>query len=204
MAPAYIFDNKTKQVTIMALNNKAHEEEVFEQVNFDDLVDSTEAEVTQEIRTVTGRETEYNHEWEIFKSYNEDVGTYMEGTPEVTIIEKDGKTYDSLCLRVIDNSTDEVLDCYCNFPKADKDGFVKNLTKDFDFYRNAFDFIFSVLKTRGDKYVLDKNGDEYDKFRRVDWMGFAKLVDQMNKVKVEITEGNEDSTYNSWMIMSME
>ena len=186
----------------MALNTKPQEE--FEQVNFDDLVGSTEAEVTQEIRTVTGRQTEYNHEWEIFKSYNEDIGTYMEGRPEVTIIEKDGKTYDSLCLRVIDDTTDEVLDCYCNFPKADKEGFVTNLTKDFDFYRNAFDFIYSVLKTRGDKYVLDKNGEEYDKFRRVDWMGFAKLVDQMSKVKVEITEGNKESTYNSWMIMSME
>ena len=119
-------------------------------------------------------------------------------------LKKDEKSYDTLCLRVIDDTTDDVLDCYCNFPKADKDGFVKNIGKDFDFYRNAFDFIYSVLKTRGDKYVLDKNGDEYDKFKRVDWMGFAKLVDQMSKVKVEITEGNEDSTYNSWMIISME
>ena len=107
MTPAYIF---TKQgVNIMALNTKPQEGE-FEQVNFDDLVGSTEAEVTQEIRTVTGRVTEYNHEWEIFKDYNEDVGTYMEGRPEVTILKKDEKSYDTLCLRVIDDTTDDVLD----------------------------------------------------------------------------------------------
>ena len=185
----------------MALNKQSEE---IEQVNFDDLVATTEAEIEESYKTVTGRETGYYPEYEAFKAYQMDVGDWIEGKPEVSIIPKEGKNYDALHLRVIDDNAEEILDCYANFPRADNEGFVKNLTKDFDFYRNAFDFIFSVLKTRGDKYILDKNGEEYNKFKRVDFMGFAKLVDTMNKVKVEITEGNPDSEYDSWMITEME
>jgi len=175
-----------------------------EKVNFDDLIATTEATAEEGYKTITGRETEYLPDYETYKSYEMDVGDWIQGKPEVSIITKDGKNYDALHLRIIDDSAEEILDCYCNYPRADEQGFVTNLTKDFDFYRSAFDFIFSILKTRGDKYVLDKNGEEYNKFRRVDFMGFARLVDTMKQVKVEITEGNPDSTYDSWMIIHME
>ena len=195
----------------MALKSKTEttETNVNEQVNFDDLISSTEAVYTDGedkpvYHTITGKEQEYNPQWDIYKNYEADVGDWLEGKPEVSIIPKEDKSYDTLRIRIIDDTTDEVLDCYANFPKADKKGFVKGLNRDFDFYRNAFDFIYSVLKTRGDKYVLDKNGEEYDKFNRVDFIGFAKLVDQMNKVKIEITEGNPESDYNSLMIKNME
>ena len=202
MAPAYIFTTDNK-VTMMALKSEKTNK-VNEQVNFDDLVATTEAIADEGYKTLTGRETEYHPEYETYKAYEMDVGDWIEGTPEVSIIPKEGKNYDALHLRIIDDTAEEILDCYCNFPRADENGFVTNIGKDFDFYRNAFDFIYSVLKSRGDKYVLDKNGEEYNKFRRVDFMGFAKLVDTMTKVRVEITEGNSDSTYNSWMITNME
>ena len=212
----YLFNHRTGRVS-MALKSKNQENilpEEFEnteteEVNFDDLIGSTEAEYNDpddkpKYYTITGKEQDYNPQWDIYKSYEMDVGDWIQGKPEVSIIEKKDKNYDALRLRVIDDTTDEVLDCYCNYPRADEQGFVHNIGKDFDFYRNAFDFIYGILKTRGDKYVLDKNGEEYNKFRRVDFIGFAKLVDSMSKVKVEITEGNEDSDYNSWMITSME
>jgi hypothetical protein len=209
MSPAIIF---TKQgVEIMALKSKTETEEtnVTEQINFDDLIASTDAVYSDGgekpvYYTITGKEQDYNPLWDIYKNYEADVGDWLEGKPEVTIIPKEDKNYDALRIRIIDETTDEVLDCYANFPRADKNGFVKGLNRDFDFYRNAFDFIYSVLKTRGEKYVLDKNGEEYDRFNRVDFLGFAKLVDQMKKVRIEITEGNEDSDYNSWMITNME
>jgi hypothetical protein len=207
MSPAIIF---TKQgVNIMALKSKTNE--VQDEVNFEDLFASTDAEYndgesknTKTFYTITGKESQYNPQWDIYKDYETDVGDWLEGTPEVRIIPKPDKNYDALHIRIIDDTTDEVLDCYCNYPRADDNGFVKGLNRDFDFYRNAFDFIYSVLKTRGDKYVLDKNGEEYNNFKKVDFIGFAKLVDQMKKVKIEITEGNTDSDYNSWMIISME
>ena len=183
----------------MALKEKTNE-----QINFEDLIATTEATTDNGYKTITGREQEYHPDYETYKEYEMDIGDYIVGRPEVSIIQKEGKNYDALHVKVIDDSAEEILDCYCNFPRADEQGFVTNIGKNFDFYRNAYDFIFSVLKTRGDKYVLDKNGEEYTKFRKVDFIGFAKLVDSMKKIRVEITEGNPDSTYNSWMITNME
>ena len=203
MAPAIIF---TKQgVEIMSLkSNNQEENKTVEQVNFDDLVQSTEASVDEIYKTVTGRETDYKPEYEVYKAHELNVGDWIEGRPELSIAPKKNKSYDAVHLKIYDDSAQEILDCWANFPRADEDGFVTGLTKDFDFYRTAFDFIYSVLKTRGDKYVLDKNGEEYTRFNRVDFIGFCKLVDQMSKVRVEITEGNEDSNYTSWQITSME
>lgn len=181
----------------MAMKNK-------QEIKFDDLLETMDATTEATYTTITGKEQEYHPEYETYKAYQMDVGDWIEGKPEVTIIPKADKTYDALKIRIIDDTAGEILDCYANHPRADKEGFVKGINKDFDFYRNAFDFIFSVLKTKGDKYVLDKNGEEYDKFNRVDFYGFAKLVDQMSKVRIEITEGNNDSTYNSWEITNME
>ena len=213
MAPAIIFTTKGE---IMALKSKQtglpeeFEENEVEQVSFDNLVGNMEAEYeedqgeTKVYYTLTGKEQDYNPQWDIYKSYEADVGDWLEGKPEVSIIEKKDKSYNALRVRIIDESTDEVLDCYLNFPKPDDEGFVTNITKSFDFYRNCFDFLYSILKCQGDKYVLDKNGDEYNRFAKIDFIGFAKLVDQKTRVKIEITEGNEDSDYNSWMITGME
>lgn len=188
------------------------EEAVDEQVNFDNLISNMEAEYEEDqgenkkkvYYTLTGKEQQYNPQWDIYKSYEADVGDWLEGTPEISIIRKEDKSYDTLRLRVIDDSTDEVLDCYLNFPKADEHGFITNITKSFDFYRNCFDFLYSILKCQGEKYVLDKNGEEYNRFAKINFIGFAKLVDQMSKVRIDLTEGNEDSDYNSWMITNME
>ena len=197
MSPAIIF---TKHgVNIMALKEKPNEE-----ITFEDLVKTTEGTSDENYTTITGRATEYHPDYEVFKAYEMDVGDWIEGRPELSIIPKKEKSYDAIHLRIIDDSAEEILDCYANYPRADEEGMVKNLTKDFDFYRNAFDFIYSILKTKGDKYVVDKNGDEYTKFRRVHLIGFARLVDQQSKVRVEITEGCNDSEYNSWQIINME
>lgn len=197
---------KSKQSEI----NEDFEVTETEQVNFDDLTADLEADYEENqgeqkvYYTLSGKEQQYNPQWDVYKSYEEDVGTYLEGTPEVTIIPKKDKSYDALRLRVIDDSTDEVLDCYMNFPRWDENGYVENITKSFDFYRGCFDFIYSVLRCRSEKNVVDKNGEEYNRFKRVNLKTFAMYVDQMSKVKVEITEGNEDSDYNSWEIKHME
>lgn len=185
-------------------SNNQEENKTVEQVSFEDLVKTTEGTADGNYTTITGKTTEYHPDYEVFKAYEMDVGDWIEGRPELSIIPKKEKSYDAIHLRIIDDTAEEILDCYANYPRADEEGMVKNLTKDFDFYRNAFDFIYSVLKTKGDKYVVDKNGDEYTKFRRVHLIGFARLVDQQSKVRVEITEGCNDSEYNSWQIINME
>ena len=199
VSPAYIFTGNNK-VTIMSLKKQT------EQVSFKDLEcegEYTDGDNKKVFYTITGKEEKYNPDWETYKNYECDVGDELTGYPEITIFEKEDKTYNALRLRIIDETTDEVLDCYCNYPKKDAP-YVKGLNKEFDFYRNAFDFIFSIRRCQGEKYVVDKNGEEYNKFPKVDFIGHAKLVDQMNKVTVQITAGNEDSDYNSWQIINME
>lgn len=200
----------------MALSKKGQEELPFpiedeqvnvEQVSFDDLdfeAEYDENDGVKEFLTISGKKARYNPEYEQFKNYELDVGLDITGTPEVSIFPNDDKKYDALRLRVINDVDEEILDAYLNFPKADETGCITNINKSFDFYRTCFDFIYSVLRCRGDKYVLDKNGDEYNKFKRVNLMDFAKFVDQHSKVTVKITEGNESSDYDSWEIINME
>lgn len=173
-----------------------------EQINFDDL--SCEGGFTEEYKTVTGKEQMYLPEYEVYKTYECDIGDELTGYPEVSIIPKKEKSYDTLKVRIIDETSEEILEAYANFPRANERGIVKNINKGFDFYRNAFDFIFSVRRCQGEKHVVDKNGEEYTAWNNIDFMGHAKLVDVMSKVTIKVTEGNPDSTYDSWEIVRME
>ena len=182
------------------------EEETDEQISFDDLefeaeyVDESEFE-SKKFYTISGKESEYNSAWEQYKINELDVGDEFEGKPEVMIFENKDKSYDALRLRLIDE--DEVLDCYLNFPKKDWPH-VKGINKGFDFYRTCFDFIYSILRIRDERNVVDKNGEEINRFKTVNLETFAKYVDTMTCVGVKVTEGNPDSDYNSWMIYKME
>ena len=172
------------------------------QINFDEL--KCEGGFAEEYTTITGKQQIPVHDYEVYKTYECDVGKELTGYPEVSILPKEGKSYDSLKVKVIDELGQEVLEAYANFPRADEKGFVKRIGKDFDFYRNAFDFLHSVRKCHGEKYIVDRNGEEYTEYKNIDFMGHAKLVDQMSKITIRVTEGNPDSTYDSWEIKDME
>ena len=188
MSPVYIF---TKQgVDIMAMKTK-------EQVSFDDLEDV-------KYTSISGKDYIDVGVFEKYGMYDFDVGDEIQGVPEITHFENKDKKYDSLRVRIIDDTSDEYADLYINIPKPDKDGFITNINKTFDFYRTAFDFLFSVLRYRDETNVIDSNGDEKNHFKKVNIILFAKYVDQMNKIKVKITEGNKTSDYNSWIITKME
>ena len=184
----------------MALKTKNEE---TEQINFDDIMEDIEAEYEEErtYTTISGKEQNDVYDWEPMKSYELDIGDEFEGIPEIVIFENKDKKYDSLRLRVLDDG--EYLDCYVNIPKPDKNGYINNIRKSFDFYRTCFDFIFSILKWRDERNVV-KNGEEVNNFKKVNIETFSKYVDQHNRVGVRITEGNSDSSYNSFIIYKME
>ena len=200
----------------MALKSKKTEEELpfpieteekkAEQVSFDDLefeaeyVDEEQIE-TKKFYTISGKESWYEPTWEKYRMSDMDVGDEMEGRPEMNIFENPEKSYNAARLRVMDDG--EILDLYFNFPKKDWP-YVVGINKGFDFYRTCFDFLFSVLKLRDERNVVDKNGEEINRFKRVNLETFAKYVDSMTRVGVRITEGNPDSEYNSWEIYKME
>ena len=201
----------------MALKTKAHvpQEAVEEvtnepveqqEITFDDLefeaeyVDEEQLE-TKKFYTISGKEQQYEPTWEKMNIRELDVGDEFEGIPEITIFPNDEKTYDSVRLRVLDDG--EILDCYFNYPKKDFP-YVIGINKGFDFYRTCFDFIYSVLKFRDERNVVNKDGEEINRFKKVNLETFLKYVDGMTRVGVRVTEGNIDSEYNSWQIYTME
>ena len=183
----------------MALKSKSTipEEAIenVEQITWDDLeyeaefVDEDELE-TKKFYTISGKESWYEPTWEKFKASDLDVGDEFEGRPEINIFANPDKSYDALRVRVMDDG--EILDLYVNFPKKDFP-YVKGINKGFDFYRTCFDFIFSILKLRDENNVVNKDGEEVNRFKKVNLENFAKMVDSMPRIGVKITEGNPDS-----------
>ena len=188
----------------MALKSKSTEE--TQQISFNDLeyeaefVEDDEME-TKKFYTISGKESWYEPTWERYTMADLDVGDEFEGRPEINIFENEDKTYNALRLRVMDDG--EIVDIYINYPKKDYP-YVKGINKTFDFYRKCFDFIFSVLRLRDERNVVNKDGEEVNRFKTVNLETFAKYVDSMNRVGIKITEGNTDSEYNSFQIYKME
>ena len=198
--------NKTNQEELSFPINGVEEEKVAEQISFDDIefeaeyVDEDKIE-TKNFYTISGKESWYEPTWEKYGIQDLDIGATMEGRPEINIFENEDKTYNALRLRVMDDG--EILDLYINYPKKHFP-FVRAINSKFDFYRKCFDFIFSVLRLQGEQYVVDKNGNEVNKFGKIDIEKLAKYVDQHSRIGVEITEGNSDSEYDSFKIYKLE
>ena len=184
----------------MALKSKTTEQISFEDIEFEaEYVNEDELDV-KKFYTISGKESWYEPTWDKYTMNDLDVGVEMEGRPEITIFENEDKTYDALRLRIIDD--EEIVDLYVNFPKKDFP-FVRNINKKFDFYRKCFDFIFSVLRYQNERNVVDKNGEEINRFGKINLEMLAKFVDQHERSGIRITEGNSDSEYNSFIIYKL-
>ena len=192
----------------MALKSKTNEEPVVEQVSFDDIdfeaeyIDEEELEEmsVKKYYTISGKESWYEPEWDTFNVSELDVGVTMEGRPEINIFENEDKTYNAFRLRVMDDG--EILNCYLNYPKKDYP-YVKRINKGFEFYRPLFNFIYSLLRMKDEKNVVDENGEEVNIFNKINIEMLAKFVDQHERIGVKIIEGvNPD--YNSWIIYKLE
>ena len=177
-----------------------------EEITFDDLLEDMEFDYEEEktYTTISGKEYMDVSSWEKYGMYDFDAGDDLEGIPEITWFQNKDKKYDSLRARILDQTADEYADLYINIPKPDDKGFITNINKSLDFYRTAFDFIFSVLRWKDETNVIDINGEEKNHFGKVNIILFAKYVDQMKHISARITKGNESSDYNSWIITKME
>jgi len=190
------------QDAVEIVNEQANPQQIsFDDIEFEaEFVDEEDLQ-SKKFYTISGKESWYEPEWEKMKASELDIGDEFEGRPEINIFENKDKSYDALRLRVMDDG--EILDLYLNYPKKDFP-YVKGINKSFDFYRTCFDFIFSILRWRDERNVVDKNGEEVNKFSTANLETLAKFVDQHERVGVRITEGKEDSEYNSWEIYKLE
>ena len=180
--------------------NKTNERIVFDDLEVEGVYEE-EKEFDTPL-TISGKEQEYHQDWEKYTMRDLDVGAEMEGKPEIRHFINENRKSDSLRVRVSDDG--EIVDCYVNIPKPDKNGFITNIRKDFDFYRTAYDFIYSVLRWNGEQNVIDSKGEEINTFKKVNIINFAKFVDQFNRIGIRITPGNETSDYDSFIIYKME
>ena len=158
--------------------------------------------------TISGKEQQYNPQWEAYSISDFDVGEELEGVPEVTLFENEDKSYDAARLRLIDE--DEIVNLYFNFPKKAYP-IVRNLKnirtgeKDkFDFYINCYDVCFSVLRCLDENNIKDSNGETINKIKAINLETVLTIIDTSNKVKVRIIEGSPYNDYKSWGIISME
>lgn len=187
-------------------NNEVLPETERVQISFDDIdfeadfVEDDELE-TKKFFTISGKESQYEPNWERYGIQDLEVGQTMEGRPEINIFENEDKTYNAFRLRVMDDG--EIVDLYINYPKKDYP-YVRNITSKFDFYRKCFDFIFSVLRHQGEEYVVNDKGEEVNRFGKINIEMLAKFVDQHERIGVKITEGNTDSEYDSFIIYKLE
>lgn len=194
----------------MALKSKSEEivenvEATTNQISFDDLeFEADYVDEDMEIKrffTISGKESEFEPTWEKYNISDLDVGDEFEGRPELNVFENADKSYNALRLRLADDG--EILDLYINFPKKDWP-YVKGINKSFDFYRKCFDFIFSILRWKDETNVVNNDGEEINRFGKVNLENFAKFVDGMTRVGIRVTEGNADSDYDSFIIYKME
>ena len=198
LSKAHVPQDSVEEVTNEPIEQK---EITFDDLEFEaEYVDEDQLE-TKKFYTISGKEQQYEPTWEKMNIRELDVGDEFEGTPEITVFPNDEKSYNSARLRVLDDG--EILDCYFNFPKKDFP-YVTGINKGFDFYRTCFDFIYSVLKFRDERNVVNKDGEEVNRFKKVNLETFLKYVDSMKRVEVIVTEGNPDSEYDSWQIKKME
>ena len=211
MSPAIIFYT-TGEIMALKSNNQ---ETIEEQVSLDlglevERVDiDAEAENEKKVYyTITGKEQQYNPDWEIYNINDLDVGEELEGIPEVTIFEKEDKSYNAARLRLIDE--EEIVNLYFNYPKKAYP-IVRNLKNirtgekdEFDFYLNCYDVCFSVLRCIDENNIKDKNGDTINKIKAINLETVLKIIDTSKKVRVKIIEGSPYNDYLSWGIIEME
>ena len=172
-----------------------------EQISFDEL--EFEGAYEEERTTISGNEYHEVKKKKKITINDLAVDAIIDGYPEITHFINEDKKYDALRLRVLDDG--EYVDLYINIPKPDEKGFVTGIKSSLDFYRTAFDFIYSILYLRDENNVIDqRNGEPVNKFKKVNILNFAKYVDSMHHISIKITEGNTSSDYNSWIITKME
>lgn len=112
------------------------------------------------------------------------------------------KNYTSICLRLINEEENEVLDCYANIP-TDYPTLKLPIRRSNNFMKTGFDFIMSTMAIISPESVVDKNGNEKN---IVNGINFQKIIEFYNsdveKATVEIIA--KDDYYNSFKVISFE
>lgn len=129
-------------------------------------------------------------------------GDKVIGVPEAHIFINEDRKSDSLRLRIINDGEEIVVDCYAPIPKQDDGGYVKNIRKNFNFYRPAFDLLCSVMYKLDSSNIIDpKTGKVINKISKINIKQVVDYLNSLDTVEMKVLEGVDDSEYNSFKIL---
>lgn len=126
---------------------------------------------------------------------------YFQNNDKDEITGEYSRKYQNIRVRVIDE--EEYIDFYANIPRADENGFITGLNKNFEFFRTGFDLVFSFMRFIDETNVVTADGEEINRINRVNIVNIAKAIDKNERVKIKVIKGaNED--YHSWIILDLQ
>ena len=150
-------------------------------------------------------QTDYN-DYEDYTKYllnDLDVGASISGKPELFRFEpREDKKSTSIRLRIVDDLSEEYVDCYCNIPLTWP--IIKGVNKSFDYYRTTFDLITGVFYLIDETMILDNNGDPINRIDEINMKQFIEFLGNKESITIEVTEGNPKTEYNSLKVLKIE
>lgn len=180
---------------------------VDEQSSIDDF--GFEAEYVEGYKTISGNEQRDISNATGYYLSDLEIGNIVTGYPEVTIFENNEKddngdyvkNYQSPRIRIIDGD-EEYVDLYANIPRKDNKGFIRNLNRNYDFFRGGFDLVFSFMRWVNEANVYDDDGETINRINMVNIENICKKIDTMEYIKIKVVKGaNED--FPSFIILDM-
>lgn len=147
----------------------------------------------KEFVTITGKNTDFDPDKERIRLHDLEDGETFTGKPEVDIIEKEDKSYNTARIKIIGEDEDLVI--YANFDKRNYP-VIKGANEDFVFYRDAFNIAKSVLLLNGAPIRF-----EAKKIKEVNFKEILEYIDGLDSVTICAKEYDDNPDYKSLIII---
>lgn len=147
----------------------------------------------KEFVTITGKSTDFDPEKERIRLHDLEDGEKFIGKPEVDIIKKEDKSYDTARIKLIGEDEDLVI--YANFDKRNYP-VIKGANEDFVFYRDSFNIAKSVLLLNGAPIRY-----EAKKIKEINFKEILEFIDGCDSVTIEAVEYDDNPDYKSVRIL---
>lgn len=128
------------------------------------------------------------------------VGNVFEGKPVIMKFENEEKNYDTVLIKLLNDTDMECLDVYVNTPKFKNQ--IKNIRKRNNFTLNLFNLIISVNKLIDPSSIMDpRTGDEINLIKKINLQDLLDFLKEKESIKVKVIEGSQG--YNSFKIVDI-
>lgn len=149
----------------------------------------------KEFVTITGKNTDFDPDKERIRLHDLEDMESFKGKPEVDIIEKEDKSYNTARIKLIGEDEDLVI--YANFDKRNYP-LITGANENFVFYRDAFNIIKGVLIMNDAPISFDAK-----KIKEVNFKEILEYIDSLDSMTIEAVEYHDNPEYKSLMIIEV-